>query len=202
MATITFDGSGDLSFLYNHDEWKEYVCEDFDEKVIVIGNREYSSIEEASWWNKAKILISDLDNYDWDIKEFKHYDNEYTPEQLEKVYRAYQKCTYSDDTDFIVEVAKIVNPCLDLEQDTARGYNQSDWVEIVYVKDSIKVDTFAAYFFGQLTEIHIETEDDNYWDHMLDSEVWELFKGDKVEETLRSRYGINSKEQINVIKKQ
>ena len=24
MATITFDGAGDLSFLYNHDEWKEY----------------------------------------------------------------------------------------------------------------------------------------------------------------------------------
>ena len=202
MATITFDGAGDLSFLYNHDEWKEYVSEDFDEKVVVIGNREYSSIEEASWWNKAKILISDLDNYEWDIKEFKHYDNEYTPEQLEKVYRAYQKCTYSDDTDFIVEVAKIVNPGLELEQDTARGYNQSDWVEIVYVKNSIKVDTFAAYFFGQLTEIHIETEDDNYWDHMLDSEVYELFKGDKVEETLRSRYGINSNEQINVIKKQ
>lgn len=202
MATITFDGAGDLSFLYNHDEWKEYVCEDFDEKVVVIGNREYSSIEEASWWNKAKILISDLDNYEWDIKEFKHYDNDYTPEQLEKVYKAYQKCTYSDDTDFIVEVAKIVNPGLELEQDTARGYNQSDWVEIVYVKDSIKVDIFAAYFFGQLTEIHIETEDDNYWDHMLDSEVWELFKGDKVEETLRARYGINSNEQINVIKKQ
>lgn len=201
MATITFDEAGDLSFLYNHDEWKEYVCEDFDEKVVVIGNREYASIEEASWWNKAKELIADLDNYDWDVDDLMQYEDNYTKDQLERVYKAYQNCRYSDDTEFIVEVAQIINPGLDLEQTTARGYNQSDWVEIVFVKDAIKVDTFAAYFFGQLTEIHIETDDDDYWDHMLDSEVYELFNNtSNVEKALRDRYGLKDDEPINIVK--
>lgn len=201
MATITFDGAGDLMFLYNkNNDWKEYICEDFDEKVIVIGNRKYSSIEEASWWNKAKELIADLDNYDWDIDDLMQYEASYTKDRLERVYKAYQNCKYSDDTDFIVEVAQIIIPGLELEHSIARGYTQSDWVEIVFVKDAIKVDTFAAYFFGQLTEIHVESDDDDYWDHMPDSEVYELFNNSNVEKALRDRYNLKDDESINIIK--
>ena len=203
MTTITFLNNSDLSTLYNHDTWKEYVSSNFDENVLVIGNREYSSIEEAPWWKRATELISDLDDSDWTIDEFIYYEDTcYTKEQLEKVYKAYQNCRYSDDTEFIVEVAQIINPGLELEQVTARGYSQSDWVEIVFVKDTIKVEIFETYFFGQLTEVHIESDDDDYWDYMPDSEVYDLFhNNDNVEKALRDRYDIKDDEPINIVKK-
>lgn len=203
MINITINhDNADLGFLYNNDEWKNYICDDFDEKVVCLRNREYSSIEEASWWINAKQIIEDLD-CGYCLDDFiSEYIGEYSEEQLEKIYKEYQKCSYSDDTDFIMLVCQIINPSLELETAIAKGYVQSEWIEIVYIKDSINVSTFEAYFFGQLTEIHIQSDDgDNYFDYIRDDEVYDIFNGDTIS-ILRSKYDLDANEEINLIKNQ
>lgn len=203
MTTITFESDGEFDFLYHDDEWKNYICDNFDENVVVIKNKTFIAIEEASWWNDAKMLIADLDNYNWDIEDFSQYETKYSEEQLKKVYEAYQKCRYSDDTEFIIKIAQIIKPGLELETGIARGYSQSEWVEIVYVKDSIKIDTFAAYFFGKLTEIHVVTDDEDYYDVMTHDEIFDLFhhhSDEEIEKILRDSYGIKDEEPIKIIK--
>lgn len=201
MINITINhDNADLSFLYNNDEWKNYICDDFDEKVVCLRNREYSSIEEASWWINAKQIIENLD-CGYCLDDFiAEYIGDYSEEQLEKIYKEYQKCRYSDDTDFIISVCQIINPSLELETAIAKGYVQSEWIEIVYIKDSIDVSTFEAYFFGQLTEIHIQSDNgDDYFDYIRDDEVYDIINGDTIS-ILRSKYGFDANEEINLIK--
>jgi len=204
MINITINhDNADLGFLYNNDEWKNYICDDFDEKVVCLRNREYSSIEEASWWVKAKQIIEDLDYNDYSLSDFiSAYSDEYSKNQLRTIYEEYQKCYCSDDVDFIISVCETIIPGLELDTTVARGYTQSEWIEIVYVKDSINIPTFEAYFFGQLTEIHIQSDDgDDYFDYIRDDECYELINGNTIS-IIRSKYNISENEEIKLIKNQ
>lgn len=201
MYTIYISGETDFSILYNDkDMWKECISDNFDENVVVIANREYSSIEEASWWKEAKTLISDLDNYGWDSEEFCQFDEDYSKEQIDKICNAFKKYNYDDDTKFIVEVVHIIKPAIELVIDTARGSMQSDWVEIVYVKDSINKRIFEQYFFGELVELVIVEPDENtYTDIITIDEFYDLTSID-IKKNFRARYDIPDSEEL-VIKK-
>ena len=52
------------------DMWKQYVDgEDFDEDVVILGDRDHSGIEEASWWSDVKELLE-------------YFTNGYTPSDI------------------------------------------------------------------------------------------------------------------------
>ena len=77
MIEIRINSTGEgLDWLWGeNDYWKDYVgCNDFDEQVVLFGNRDFNGITEASWYNKAKEILTNIDYYD-----------EY-PEDLSNIY--------------------------------------------------------------------------------------------------------------------
>jgi len=198
-VTIYIDNTGEaVSWIYFGDSWKEYVAEDFDEKVVMFGNDRERTIENADWWITTKSLIEDLEYHDGDIEDL---DGCYSEEQLKKAKELYDNCTYSDDIDFIIKMVKVLYPDMELERTEIRGYCQGDWQDVVYVKDSVDINTLQAYYFGMLTDIRVvvnENEDD-FGDVITDDELWEMERGDLKEE-LRKRYELDKDADIKIMK--
>ena len=134
------------------DDWKDFVCEDFDENVVIIGDRDNSGIEEASWWQDAKSLSSDLADELWnaDFDEYMDYHSGYcADDKLREIYDFYQEHDYNtDDTEFIMKVATILYPFLKLEQDHISGYHTG--ADVVYVKGSIDIDVLHDWYYGEI----------------------------------------------------
>ena len=67
MTELRIDNTGEgTCWLYGKSEcWKDYIgCENFDEEVVLIGNREYSGCTEASWYQKVKDILTDIDCFE------------------------------------------------------------------------------------------------------------------------------------------
>ena len=159
MTTITIEDTSELSWLYSNDQWKDYVCEDFDENVVLLGNRHNQEYAEAKWWIDAKDLISDLDQYyEDDIRDL--FKDEFDEDKINRILDAYNKADYSDNIDFIIEIIQIMHPSLEIETSTIRGSSQSDWIDVVYVANKVNIRTLEQYYWGLLVELHIETDDD------------------------------------------
>ena len=135
------------------DGWKDQVCEDFDENVVIIGDGYNSgSIEEASWWKDAKSLSSSLADELWnsDFGEYMDYHHgECADDKLREIYDFFHSNDYAtDDTDFIMKVAIILYPFLKLEQDRISGYHT--WSDVIYVRDSIDIDILHDWYYGEI----------------------------------------------------
>lgn len=202
MITITIDTDRNADWLYgNNDEWKDYVLpETFDENVVLVGNDRMLEVENASWWNDAKNVITDLDSY-FDGPEFKdEYAGDYSDEQLDAVLAAYDSWNGNHPVEFTTSIARILHPELQLEEATIRGYTQSDWQDVVYIKDSIDEDTLEAFYFGKLSELHYEDDSgEDYWDVITDDRLWEMERGD-LKQGLREWFGIPADEEIKIRK--
>lgn len=166
---VLVDGSAELFWLYGSDnEWKSYVCPRFDENVVLCGNSDCYEIEEASWWEAAKSIIAELDtdNYaeydDADGEEesgraafIKDFRNSIARDKLEDIWDAYEGLRnshrYSDDNDFIAEIAMILYPGLSLSTDQISGYRE--WQNVVYVDDAVDVGVLGDFIFGNLYEV-------------------------------------------------
>ena len=135
------------------DDWKDQVCEDFDENVVILGSdRNTGSIEEASWWQEAKTLSSDLADELWnaDFDEYMDYHSGCcADDKLREIYDFYQETDYNtDDTEFIMKVATVLYPFLKLEKDHISAYHEG--ADGIYIKDSIDIDTLHDWFFGEI----------------------------------------------------
>lgn len=67
MVEIRIDNTGDGTWwLYNdNDVWKDYCgCDNFDEQVVLAGNRNCKEYKDAEWYQKAKEVIEDIDCYE------------------------------------------------------------------------------------------------------------------------------------------
>lgn len=202
MITITINTDRNADWLYgNNDEWKDYVLpETFDENVVLVGNDRMLEVENASWWNDAKNVITDLDSY-FDGPEFKdEYAGDYSDEQLDAVLAAYDSWNGDHPVEFTASIARILHPELQLEEATIRGYSQSDWQDVVYIKDSIDEDTLEAFYFGNLSELHYEDDSgEDFWDVITDDQLWEMERGD-LKQGLREWFGIPADEEIKIRK--
>lgn len=89
------DTNCSLDSLYStHDMWKDYVCENFDDNVVICGNKDFLSVQEASWWVKTIDLINDIDcDYTKEDKQqfLSDYedDYEYNESTLKKIWDIY-----------------------------------------------------------------------------------------------------------------
>ena len=196
----TVDG---CDWLYGkYEEWKDYVSENFDENVVITGNRDYTEIAEAKWYTEAKELLDDIDEcvtFDGlDNDFYEAYKETYTKETLENVYKVYDKCTYYDNIYVITEVSNILNPEIEIETAQIRGYTQGEWQEVAYVKGSIDLYTLEAYYFGQLADVTVNTDDDEYGDVITHEELWNMESN--LKEELRKRYDIGKDEELVVLK--
>lgn len=56
MTEIRIDNTGSSTdYLYTKSAmWRDYVdCENFDEEVVLTGNRDYNNFSEASWYQRT-----------------------------------------------------------------------------------------------------------------------------------------------------
>ena len=162
----------DDNYYWSDDTWKENVCADFDENIVIIGNRNAEGIEEATWWQEAKSVFNELDNYGGDRAEFMSvFEDEYAADKLADIYDAYDLWDGRDNSAFIAKIAEILFPGLSLKCGTIRGNSQGDWADVVYIEDELPdIDILEAWYFGDVydvgvydvTDVDPEILDDEY----------------------------------------
>ena len=186
-----------------YEEWKNYVCADFDEKIVVYGNRDYNEIAETDWWKKAREIIDYLDceGTMFIMDMLRHFS--YNMETIAKVIKAYDNCIYSDDIGFVVEVAKMLTG-RKLVTKQICGYAQREWQYIAYDKDEFDndpTDSVEAFYFGKIADVTVipdGNDDESYGDILTDDELWEMER-DGLKEELRKRYDIPEDEELIVM---
>ena len=175
----------DDDYYWMDDEWKTYVSDDLDENVVILPSRYTRGIEEAAWYKDAKELIDELENNYYDLEDFKYqFDDQFAEDKLEDVFNAYENCDKCDSPEFIMSVCKILYPWLDLDTATIRGSMQSEWADIIYIKDSIDVDLLEDWYYGNVYNIGLYVLDESE----LDEEGTELLNNGDYESLIQDGY--------------
>lgn len=188
MREIRINTTGDgCWWLYGSSEaWKDYVgCEDFNEQVVLYGNRNYNGIKEASWYQKAKEIIDDINIYD-------DYPEDMSDENKEEI----RKILLSSCDDVPVEVLRILYPDDEFKTGTIRGYSQGDW-EYYIVKGDVDVERLEAYYFGNVVDIFVKDNEEEYGDVMTCDELWDAER-EGYEKVFRERYEIPEDEELKI----
>ena len=201
---------------YWFDDWKSDVSEDFDENVVIIGQE-----ENASWWIDAKYIIEGIDNYA-EMEDFIS-DNQHTcsRHKLSDIWELYQSWDgYSDDTEFIAEVAKILYPFMNIEVGGLRSYG--DYADCIYNVDEVNFDYLQDWWAGSIYEVsayeldpelmeedEVEVSDldsNNVEDYgseteegsfpLTDTDYWEMRKSDGLLANLAQSFGYPKEECI------
>lgn len=65
IVHIYIDTTGNnIQWLYEFDKWKDYVCEDFDEHVVIFRSKNRKVIEKAKWYKEAREILESIENGD------------------------------------------------------------------------------------------------------------------------------------------
>ena len=192
MTEIKIDNTGNGTWwLYGKSEtWKDYIgCEDFDEEVVLVGNRDYNNYTEASWYQRVKQILDDIDCYD-------EYPDNVSDEVNAKLKELYDKCRRTDD--IIVDVLKLLYPNDTFKTGTIRGYCQGDWQEYI-VNGDVDINLLEAFYFGSISDITVDSNDDSFGDVITHDELWKAERGD-LKEYFRERYDLPEDEEIHILK--
>lgn len=186
MAHYVIEFMHDCDYLYGrHEEWKDYVCGNFDENVVLTGNNHMYEVEEASWWKQAKHISEELGENPDDIEEFiADYNRYYGGVPEEKLREVFQEMEsydgYIDDTDFLVIIADKIHPELNLQQATLHGSMQSDWQDAIYNANVVDINTLNDFYMGNVMEMRLYElgpgDFDDYED-IEDIDLWDIVMG-------------------------
>lgn len=192
MTEIKIDNTGDgIWWLYNGDQyWKDYCgCENFEEQVVLDGNRDYCGCTGAEWYQKAKEILNNIDCYD-------EYPTDISDGVKAKLKELYDKCTCTED--ILVDVIKLLYPKDVFKIGTIRGYNQGDWQDYI-IKGDVNTDLLEAMFFGKISDITVKTEDEEFGDIITHDELWRAEREEGLKEFFRNRYNIEKNEEIHIL---
>jgi hypothetical protein len=215
----------DDDFYWSADYWKDEVCMDFDENVVIPDKNLREDFQKAAWWQEAKEvadLFADMWNYE-DMDEF-ITDNSYicAKDKFQDIVDLYQEKQYDcEDIDFIVAIAKILFPFLTIEQGHISSYGESE--PVVYVAEEVDLRTLEDWFYGNIWEVNgyeLDTESmeedeismeelsasdvtllygkDNIDDHytMTDTHYWELYHSDALLSDALNYFGYPAEDTI------
>ena len=153
--------------------------------------------KEASWYKRADNLLNDLDASS-DYTDLDANDYGLTKAQLDTVVDSYKKNLILDELHMIKNLVEIMNPNDSFEIATIRGYNQSDWQNVLYKKtglDDTIITTLSTYYFGKLVEIIIEYDDDQIVvGCMTHDDLWQNTNDGTLKKTLCEEYDLKIKE--------
>lgn len=193
MTTCKINDQSSLEWLYDNNElWKSYVCEQFDSRFVIIGNRDYSEIKDAEWYKNAATLLNDLQNTQF--KDLDATDYGISKSKLNKVIQAYkQACnTRFYELPFTKTILEIIYPDDTFKLKTIRGYSQSEWQEVLYKTtdlDEHAIDRLESFYFGQLAEIEIEDEDECITVGCIThDDLWEWERNNTLKKKLTEEY--------------
>lgn len=192
MVEIKIDNTGEGTWwLYGKSEnWKDYIgCENFDEQVVLTGNRDYSGCTEAEWYQNAKRILDNIDCYD-------EYPDDVPEEVNVKLKELYDKCRCTED--IIIDVLRLLYPEDTFEEGTIRGYCQSEWQEYIIMGD-VDTELLEAFYFGKIADIQIESDEDSFGDVITHDELWKAERED-LKEYMRKRYELSEDEEIHILK--
>lgn len=192
MTEIKIDNTGDGTWwLYNGDQyWKDYCgCENFEEQVVLDGNRDYCGCTGAEWYQKAKEILNNIDCYD-------EYPTDVSDGVKAKLKELYDKCTRTED--ILVDVIKLLYPKDVFKIGTIRGYNQGDWQDYI-IKGDVNTDLLEAMFFGKISDITVKTEDEEFGDIITHDELWRAEREEGLKEFFMNRYNLEKNEEIHIL---
>ena len=191
MTEIKIDNTGDgVAWLYNSNNiWKSYCgCENFDEEVVLTGNRQFCGCREAEWYKEAEAVLMDIYNYD-------EYPEELSEEATAKLKKVCKRHGNTDD--ILVDIIRILNPNDKFETGTLRGYCQSDWQNYI-VKGDVNTILLEAIYFGKISDITVTTDEDEFGDIITHDELWDAERGDGLKEYFRKKYDLSDDEEIRI----
>lgn len=191
MTEIRIDNTGNGTwYLYNGNEgWKDYICEDFDEQVVLTGNRDFKDYTEASWYQEAKDVLTDIDCYD-------EYPDDLNDEIKAKLKELYDECRCTED--ILIDVIRLLNPNDTFKSGTIRGYCQGDWQEYI-VKENVDVEQLENFYFGKIADITVSNDEEEFGDVITHDELWEAERED-LKEYMRKRYELSENEEVYILK--
>lgn len=182
MVTVKINDQSSLDWLYDaYDSWKDYVCEDFDETFVLIGNHNMYTQASADWYKRAKSLLDDMDCTD-ELETLSASDYKISDDILKLAIKYYQthECIHNELIK-IKDLIEIMNPDDTFNIDSIHGYSQGDWQTVLYKSTNMPeniIDTLSTYYFGKLVEIIIEHDEaddepvvvgcmshDDLWEH-------------------------------------
>lgn len=200
---ITIDEFQVDSRIWGNDDWKGYVTENFDEKIVLVGNpRGIVNIELASWWKEAQAVIAEIDSCGIgcscaEEQAFKDYfADKYSEGKIKAIIDLCNRSGDSessnyDASEFIIGLISILHPELDVKYTTIKGYTQGDWKDCYYVDDGVDEDLLSDWVFGNVAEIHYETEDgdDNGYTYVTHTEL-SKYSGNDLKAYLANLIGV------------
>lgn len=192
MVEIRIDNTGDETWrLYNdNDVWKDYCgCDNFDEQVVLTGNRHCKEYKDAEWYQAAKDILNDIDCYD----EYPEYTSEEVNAKLKELY---DKCRCTED--IIVDVLRVLYPEDAFKDGTIRGYCQGDWQDYI-VKGDVDTDLLEAMYFGKISDITVTTDEEDFGDIITHDELWRAEREEGLKEYFRKRYELDKDEEIHIL---
>lgn len=159
LVTVKYEQD---DYYYSDDMWKDQVCVDFDENVVIV---DYA--ENASWWKDAKEILQDIDNSN-DLEDFvDYYSDEYAKDKLEDIYNLYYDWDGRDKPEFMKQVVELLYPGLDLTVDSIRGYSQGDHADVLYLTGSVDVDILGEWFYGDIYDVRLyEISDEDFAEYL------------------------------------
>lgn len=197
MTEIRIDNTGDGTWwLYNGNQgWKDYCgCENFDEQVVLMGNRSFKGCIEAEWYQKANELLDDIAN-DFDALDICD-DYSLIQEQYKSVKELYDKCRCTED--ILVDVIRLLYPEDSFKTGTIRGYSQGDWQNYI-IKGNVDVDLLEAMYFGKISDIIVTTNDEEFGDVITHDELWRAEREEGLKEFFRKYYELDKDEEIRIL---
>lgn len=156
----------DDGWLWSSGDWKDYVCEDFDENVVLIANRNHDGVEEATWWNDACHVLDGIDNSN-DIDEAVETLDNVSPDKVRDAWHYYSGSRDSDN-DALIAIAKILYPWLKLKATQLSSYHE--YQNAVYVSDIVDGHSLQDWWSGDVYDVRVyevsdediaSVEDDN-----------------------------------------
>lgn len=191
MTEIRIDNTGDATaWMYNYSmNWKYYCgCENFNEEIVLAGNHRFYECTEAEWYQKAKEILEMIDNYD-------EFPEDLSEEENEKLKKMYESCKCTDD--ILVDVIRILYPDDTFLSGIIRGYSQGEWQKYI-VKGYIDTELLEAMYFGQIADVTVTNDDEEYGDIITHDELWRNEREGKLKEYLRERYDISEDEELHI----
>ena len=106
----------------------------------------------------------------------------------------YDKCGCTED--ILIDVIRLLYPEDTFKTGTIRGYSQGDWQDYI-VKGDVDVERLEAYYFGNVVDIFVKDNEEEYGDVMTCEELWDAER-EGYEKVFRERYGIPEDEELKI----